>query len=158
MNGDAGDIFAISAAARKIQAVFADIRRYGFSRRKDFSVGHVEKRMRDDARQHDISIAEGDLYMGPKSLSHSRRDVKVNANKAVSEVDIASFPRKRASMDLFYDGEVYVYTDYNSKYIIHPNYQVKTSKGKMKRVNYITATKVVNANEFTQKGSRYRKV
>lgn len=157
MNGDAGDSWlGANSAARKIMNVFNDIRLYGFSRRKDFSVGHVEKRMKDDAKANNIHIANGDLYMGPKSLSHSRRDAKVKAGKDVSETDIVSFPRRRSGMDLYHDGDAYVYTDYKSKFIVHPYYDVKTAKGKMKKVNYITATRVLDQNEFKQK--KYRKV
>ena len=54
-------------------------------------------------------------------------------------------------MDLYHDGDVYVYTDYKSNFIVHPYYDAKTAKGKMKKVNYITATKVLDPNEFKLK-------
>ena len=35
---------------------------------------------------------------------------------------------KRFSMELYYDGEYFIYTDGKSKYIVHPNYKMKISR------------------------------
>ena len=59
-------------------------------------------------------------------------------------------------MDLFYDGSVFVYTDYKAKFIVHPNYEIKTPKGKTNKVNFITATKVTDSNEFRL--PKYRRI
>ena len=32
------------------------------------------------------------------------------------------FPQNRFKMDLYYDDECFIYTDGQSKFIIHPNY------------------------------------
>jgi len=47
----------------------------------------------------------------------------------------------RFAMDLYYDGECFIYTDGLSKFIIHPNYKIKVSCEMVKLVNFITATK-----------------
>lgn len=159
MNGDAGDIFAISAAARKIQAVFADIIRYGFSRRKDFSVGHVEKRMKDFANENDIDIADGDLYMGYNSIAHTTRESKKEKGLAVGEIELSSFPRTRKSMNLFYDTKMnnFVYVSELSKFIVHPNYKIKNRDSRRQyRVNFVTAQKL-NKNEIFD-STRYKKI
>lgn len=156
MSGDGGDIFAVSAAARKIRDVLRDIHFYGYSKKSPFSVGAVEKRMKDYANTNGISIASGNLYMSPKSISHSQRATKVRKGLAVSDMDLIQFPKNRAKMDLFYDGAVFVYTDYKAKFIVHPNYEIKTPKGKTNKVNFITATKVTDSNEFRL--PKYRRI
>ena len=59
-------------------------------------------------------------------------------------------------MDLFYDGECFIYTDGTSKFIVHPNYQMKVSREVVKLVNFITATKRTDIKEFN--GKRYIKI
>ena len=59
-------------------------------------------------------------------------------------------------MDLYYDGECFIYTDGKSKYIVHPNYKMKISREVVKLVNFITATKVRDPMEFTL--PKYKKV
>ena len=54
-------------------------------------------------------------------------------------------------MDLYYDGECFIYTNGRSKFIIHPNHEIKICRGKVKVVNFITATKVKDPVEFTIK-------
>lgn len=139
MNGKASD---------KIKSVLKEISQHGYSRRSPFSVGHVEGRMKKFSKENGIDIADGDLYMTVKSLSHATRATKERDKKTVSKKDIANFPQKRNSMDLFYDGKAFIYTDYRNKYIVHPNYEMKFEGGKKKKVNFITATKVTDRNEF----------
>ena len=67
----------------------------------------------------------------------------------VSEEDLIHFPQNRFQMDLYYDGECFVYTDGISKFIIHPNYKMKISREHVEMVNFITATKIKDPAEFT---------
>lgn len=39
--------------------------------------------------------------------------------------EFVNFPSSRKTMDLFYDGKNFIYTDYNAKFIVHPNYELK---------------------------------
>ena len=48
-----------------------------------------------------------------------------------------------------YDGKCFIYTNGVSKFIVHPNYEIKISRGKVKVVNFITATKIKDPAEFT---------
>lgn len=61
-------------------------------------------------------------------------------------------------MDLYYDSRTgnFTYTDGNTKYILHPNYDIKMSGGKRKLVNFITASKVIDKYEFRMK--EYKKI
>ena len=59
-------------------------------------------------------------------------------------------------MDLYYDGECFIYADGHSKFIIHPNYKIKINREHVKLVNFITATKVKDPAEFTL--PKYRKI
>ena len=52
------------------------------------------------------------------------------------------FPQNRFKMDLYYDGECFIYTDGQSKFIIHPNYKMKISRELVANVNFITATRI----------------
>ena len=52
-------------------------------------------------------------------------------------------------MDLYYDGECFIYTNGRSKFVIHPNYKMKICRDYVQVVNYITATKAKDPAEFT---------
>lgn len=144
-NGDGGDQHSPYTAADKIRDIYADIHLYGYSRRPIFAFGRVERRMLEHAKANNITLGSRSMYMGPKSLGHARRDLKVDKGLAVSIAEMASFPKARYKMDLFFDGESYVYTNYKSKFIIHPNYKI-ANKGK--RVAFVTASKVNDIREF----------
>lgn len=88
--------------------------------------------------------------MSAHSISHALRDSKKSKGIAVNDTDLISFPEKRHSLDLYYDGEAFVYTDYKTKYIVKPNYKIKLSSGKEKVVAMITAGKT-NGIEFQLK-------
>ncbi len=66
------------------------------------------------------------------------------------------FPKNRFSMELYYDGECFIYTDGQSKFIIHPNYKIKISRELVAKVNFITATRRTDKMEFN--GRRYIKI
>ena len=67
----------------------------------------------------------------------------------VDDADLMDFPQNRFHMELYYDGECFIYTDGQPKFIIHPNYKMKISREVVKQVNFITATKVKDPMEFT---------
>ena len=146
----------VGTAAQKIRSVFRSLRKEGIAKVQPFSVGHVERRMRDFANANGISIADGDLYMSVKGITHARRPSKIRDGIAVSERDMAEFPNKRPRMDLFYDGTNFIYTDYKNKFIIHPNYELKISGTKKKKVNFVTSGKVTDPTDFNN--TRYRRV
>ena len=67
-----------------------------------------------------------------------------------------AFPQNRFSMELYYDGECFIYTDGQSKFIVHPNYKMKVNREQVKLVNFITATRRTDKKEFN--GKRYVKI
>ena len=139
-----------------IAIVLADIRVKGFSTQQPFEIGPVEDRMIDFAVRHGITLGCNDLYMSAKQLQHSMRPSKGAKVLVVEEVELIQFPRSRYLMDLYFDGECFIYTNGRSKFIIHPNYEIKISRDKFKVVNFITATKAKDKKEFN--GKRYIKI
>ena len=143
-------------AAERIAVVLADIRRQGFSSVSPFSVGSVEKRMKEYAARNGITLGGGQIYMSYNSIAHSMRDAKKAKGLAVSERDLMSFPKSRRKMELYYDGRGFVYTNRKTKYIIHPNYKIKTRNGKTKKVMFLTAGVVTDPKEFEL--PKYKKI
>ncbi len=143
-------------ASKKIAEVLYDIRDKGYSSVKPFSIGRVEKRMLEYANRNGITLGSKDIYMGSKSISHTMRETKRQKRLAISEGDLISFPVSRRKMELFYDGEGFIYTDRKSKYIIHPNYKIKTSNGKTRKAMFVTAGRVNDPREF--ENPKYKKV
>ena len=114
-----------------------------------FSIGKVEKRMMQFAQANAITLASDELYMSAKQLQHCLRASKATKGLVVTDADLIGLPQNRFQMDLYYDGECFIYTDGQSKFIIHPNYQIKISRELVAKVNFITATKVKDPAEFT---------
>ena len=137
-----------------IANVLDDISTKGYSSVQPFVVGEVEERMIEFAKVNDIALGGYDLYMSAKQLQHSMRASKGSKGLNVSREDLIQFPNKRYGMDLYYDGECFIYTDGVSKFIVHPNYKMKISREIVKNVNFITATKIKDPAEFTL--SKYR--
>ena len=119
------------------------------------SVG-LKKRMLEYANRNGITLGSKDIYMGSKSISHTMRETKRQKRLAISEGDLISFPVSRRKMELFYDGEGFIYTDRKSKYIIHPNYKIETSNGKTRKAMFVTAGRVNDPREF--ENPKYKKV
>ena len=140
----------------QIAAVLSDIRQKGYSSVQPFSIGKVEERMMVFAQANNVTLASDDLYMSAKQLQHSMRASKVSKGLVVADSDLINFPKSRFQMDLYYDGECFIYTDGASKFIVHPNYQMKVSREVVKLVNFITATKRTDKKEFN--GKRYIKI
>lgn len=112
--------------------------------------------MKDHAKSNNIDLAGVSIYMSPRSLGHARRNNKVADGKAVDINRIAKFPKTKSKMDLYWDGECYIYTDYINKFIAHPSYEMKISHNKTRKVAFVTAGKVTDVNEF--RIARYKKV
>ena len=140
----------------QIALVLSDIRQKGYSSVQPFSIGKVEERMMLFAQANNVTLASDDLYMSAKQLQHSMRGSKVAKGLVVADSDLINFPQSRFQMDLYYDGECFIYTDGVSKFIVHPNYQMKVSREVVKLVNFITATKRTDKKEFN--GKRYIKI
>ena len=140
----------------KITAILSDIRQKGYSAVQPFSVGKIEERMTQFAQANAITLASDELYMSAKQLQHSMRASKGAKGLVVDDADLIGFPKNRFQMDLYYDGECFIYTDGKSKFIVHPNYQMKVSREVVKLVNFITATKRTDKKEFN--GKRYIKI
>ena len=121
-----------------------------------FSIGKVEKRMMQFAKANAITLASDELYMSAKQLQHCLRASKATKGLVVTDADLIGLPQNRFQMDLYYDGECFIYTDGQSKFIIHPNYQMKISRELVAKVNFITATKVKDPAEFTL--PKYQKI
>jgi len=101
------------------------------------------------AQANSVILASDELYMSAKQLQHCMRASKGVKGLVVDDADLMDFPQNRFHMELYYDGECFIYTDGQSKFIIHPNYKMKISREVVKQVNFITATKVKDPMEFT---------
>ena len=139
-----------------ITEVLSDIRQKGYSSVQPFRIGKVEERMTLFAQVNAITLASDELYMSAKQLQHCMRASKGAKGLVVADADLIGFPQNRFQMDLYYDGECFIYTDGTSKFIVHPNYQMKISREVVKLVNFITATKRTDKKEFN--GKRYIKI
>ena len=150
MTANQGVAIKRETAKDKIMAVFADFDKQGYSRQQPFAVGKVEKRMSDFAKANNITLGSDQLYMSSDSLGHGRRDSKVAKDIAVSRESLASFPRRRSGMRLYYntEEEKFVYADKGAKYVVDPNYKIKISRKREKRAVFITAT-AINAKGLT---------
>ena len=139
-----------------ISTILSDIHQKGYSSVQPFSIGEVERRMMRFAQDNSIELGSNELYMSVKQLQHSMRDSKKAKGLVVADADLIGFPQNRFTMDLYYDGECFIYTDGQSKYIVHPNYKMKVSREEVKLVNFITATRRTDKKEFN--GKRYTKI
>ena len=140
----------------QIEAVLNDIHKKGYSSVQPFSIGKVEQRMIQFAQSNSVTLASDELYMSVKQLQHCIRASKEAKRLVVDDSELIGFPQNRFQMDLYYDGECFIYTNGASKYIIHPNYQMKVSREIVKLVNFITATRRTDKKEFN--GKRYIKI
>ena len=140
----------------QIADVLNDIHQKCFSSVQPFSIGKVEERMMQFAQTNSVTLASDELYMSAKQLQHCMRASKGAKGLVVDDATLTNFPRNRFQMDLYYDGECFIYTDGLSKFIVHPNYQMKVSREVVKLVNFITATRRTDKKEFN--GKRYIKI
>ena len=136
-----------------IAMVLDEIRQKGYSSVRPFSIGKVEERMILYAQ---ATLASDELYMSAKQLQHCMRTSKATKGLVVENIELISFPSNRFQMDLYYDGECFIYTNAQSKFIVHPNYKMKISRELVAQVNFITATKIKDPAEFTL--PKYKKI
>ena len=144
------------SAEELIAVVLDDISQKGFSSVMPFSIGSVEVRMTQFADANGIELASNELYMSAKQLQHSMRASKNAKGLVVDAAELIAFPQSSFSMELYYDGECFIYTDGQSKFIVHPNYKMKVNREQIKLVNFITATRRTDKKEFN--GKRYVKI
>ena len=140
----------------QIAFVLSDIHLKGYSSVRPFSIGKVEERMMQFALDNNVTLASDELYMSAKQLQHSMRASKDAKGLVVADSDLINFPKNRFQMDLYYDGECFIYTDEYSKFIVHPNYKMKISRELVANVNFITATRIKDPAELTL--PKYRKI
>ena len=139
----------LSKAQRTIAIVLAEIQKEGYSKIMPFDIGEVEIRMLRYAAINGITLGSDRLYMSAKQLTHAIRQSKQGKGLAVDFMELINFPTARFKMDLYYDKECFIYNNGTSKFIVHPNYEIKVSRGKVKVVNFITTTKIKDPAEFT---------
>ena len=140
----------------QIAEVLNDIHQKGYSSVQPFSIGKIEARMIQFAQINAVALASDELYMSARQLQHCMRASKATKGLVVTDADLIGFPKNRFQMDLYYDGECFIYTDGLSKFIVHPNYQMKVSREVVKLVNFSTATRRTDKKEFN--GKRYIKI
>jgi hypothetical protein len=139
-----------------IATILDDIRQKGYSSVQPFSIGKVETRMTQFAAVNGIALGSNELFMSAKQLQHCMRASKNAKGLVVDDAELIAFPKNRFAMDLYFDGECFIYTDGISKFIVHPNYKMKVSRDVVKLVNFITATRRTDKKEFN--GKRYVKI
>ena len=132
-----------------IATVIKDIHHQGYSSISPFSIGKIEQRMLLYAQTRGIALGGDDIYMSAKQLRHCMRPSKQEKGLVVSDEELVAFPNERFQMDLYYDGECFIYANGQSKFIIHPNYKMKINREHVEMVNFITATRVKDPAEFT---------
>ena len=140
----------------QIEAVLNDIHKKGYSSTQPFSIGKVEQRMIQFAQSNSVTLASDELYMSVKQLQHCIRASKEAKGLVVDDSELIGFPQNRFQMDLYYDGECFIYTNGISKFIVHPNYKMKISRELVANVNFITATRIKDPAEFTL--PKYQKI
>ena len=132
-----------------IATILEDIKQKGYSSIKPFSIGKVELRMMQFAQANEIVMGSDEIYISAKQIQHCMRASKEAKGLVVDETELIGFPQSRYKMDLYYDGQCFIYADGRSKFIVHPNYKMKISREEVKLVNFITATKIKDPAEFT---------
>ena len=148
---------------QKIRMVLDEYYAKGFTTTQPFPIGRVELRMKQYASENNITLGSKSLYFTPKSIAHPNRKSKKAKGLTISQMDFEDFPSNRNKMDLFWDHDGFIYTDYRVKFIIKPNYEIKMklkNKGRkhqiVRRVCLVTAGVVSSKYDFTD--PRYKKI
>lgn len=152
VGGIRGGVSTEVQASLTIRVVLTDIATNGFSRQAPFVIGKIEPELKSFAREHNIELGGNDIVMTTEQIGHTLRDSKARDGKTIPSDHLAEFPIRRSGMELYHDktNNNFIYFDRtrNEKFVVHPNYSMKVKREKVKKVNYITASKT-NAQEFT---------
>lgn len=148
-------------AAFEIRHALECINEKRFSEVTPFSIGKVDKEIKEYAANHGLKLASEDIVMTPAQIAHTMRDKKVASGKAIPAKHLVEFPLRRSKMEIYYDAEKknFLYYDRkrNEKYIIHPNYTLKVARKKELSVtNYITASKTDPTEFMMQKYTKIK--
>ncbi len=145
---------------QKIRAALEEYQIKGYTTTKPFSIGPIEKRMTQYANDNKIILGSKSFYFTPRSITHPNRASKIRKGLAVSKEEFIEFPSTRHLMDLFWDGDGFIYTNYKIKFIVKPNYEIIIKKDgthqKKRRVCLVTAGVVTDPNEFNKQ--EYQKI
>ena len=141
-----------STAASKILGIISDIERQGYSTASPFSIGTVDSDLKAYADANGIELGSNQMYMTPKQIAHTMRDLHKDKGIDISPATLAKFPSERKNMNLYHDSSdnSFVYHDGRVKYVVRPNYHLKLPTGKTRVVNFITAYRS-NGSEFGQR-------
>lgn len=146
-------------ASATIRGVIADFADHGYSTQTPFVVGKVESVLKSYAKEHNIELGSDDIIMTTDQIGHTLRDSKVRDAKAVPPEHLAEFPMRKSRMEIYHDktDNNFIYFDRsrNEKFVVHPNYSMKINRERVRRVNYITASKT-DPTEFNMQ--KYRRI
>ena len=142
--------FSIQQASQNITNALQEFEQKGYITSQPILIGFVEDEVYEHSKKIGNPLQNRTMYFTGKSLVHSRRISKTNADIAVSPVDFETFPRTKSSMHIYYDTETkrYTYTDGKNKFILEPNVPIKMCDGKVLVVSLVTATKMRATDEF----------
>lgn len=133
-------------ASEKIASMINTIEKDKTANIPPFAVCSIGKDVKRFAQSHSITVGSDEIYISKKFYFHSQRAAK--GELRLSKSDYIEFPMKKRYMAKFYDGEAFVYTDFKVKFIVKPNFKIKTPDGYKMVANLITAGKVTNKREF----------
>lgn len=147
------------SAAKFIQAIWDSIQNHlPVFGEVAFPIGKVERRMAKFAKDNNIELASDDIYMNYDRIAHATRQHKRKIGIDVGITELKRFPLARLDMDLYYDtlNKNFVYTDYKTKYIISPSYEIKINKNRVMKVAFVTACGNIDATDFYSR--KYKKI
>lgn len=145
----------VNRASQRIKAVYAEIKRNGYTKTQPFSIGSIGEDVKRFAKAKGIRLASKEIYVNAKFLSHSQRPSK--GAKRVTKKDITDFPVTKRKMSKYWDGRAFIFTNHKIKFIVNPNYELKINRKSKMKVCLVTAGTVTDQNEFS-KLRKYEKV
>lgn len=104
-----------------------------------------------------IKIENRYIYTGAASLFHHRTGVKAEKGKVANIEDIIKMPLNLGKMDVYVYKQSLIFSDGKNKYVLKPNYKVKSENGKIKIVNHISTSVLKDENTLTEKNG-YKKI
>lgn len=115
-----------------------------------FPIAKLGMDVEDYAHENKVPLGNTDIVASNKFLTHCQREAK--GALRVSESVLINFPYTSQQMEVYYDKKCFIYTDRKVKFIVSPNYKLKTRTGALQSVNLITAGMVTSPNEFDNSG------